>query len=566
MIKWTEFSTYDSEGTPLISRISDVFEKTAEYRSDLQEFLTNLKRKSGMTYILVNAMTSGEHFGPNLNGDFFPEEQLKKYHKTFENGAYAYRHHQNKDPKNSAGKVVFSTYHPDMKRVELVIELEDKKAEDILDRLKRNELPAVSMGTRTPSDKCSVCDHRSKNVGEYCDHLKYQMRHTMSDGRRVFAVNDDRLTFFDISFVRIPADKTASVITKIASTDTITIPSAQVGEDWLKASGIKESALFKDVPALIEGASPDPRNLIYDSTPRIPKEKLDKIAESFPLNQILSSLLVTRIAPKLEDFVRLVLIASRKPSWKELAEKYYRHEHQLVDLGEDPLIPVDVTYTDFNEDLIERLTPLMADHALSKPLIIRRVMIKRADALLPTNENQQLTGSELQSNPNSAFGRLNPTIPLLGLGALWYFFNKKFHNPDMGPLQTFMMAHPAVGAAILGSIGIGANQLIKTSGFRSNLLPATLVGIPVSYLAAGHAENKKQRGEELGLFNEIVNKHPFMTGMVGAVAGAAGVTKFNSSSLVQKTLKKFSSYDRIISGLSPAKFDELYNDAIDNNR
>ena len=113
MVKWSTFATITDDGQPLIRILNGDLEKTASYRPDLQTYINGLEKKADKTYVLVNAMTAGEYFGPNLNGDYFPEAQLNTYHKTFEKYAYAYRHHVNKDPEKSTGRVIFSTYHPD---------------------------------------------------------------------------------------------------------------------------------------------------------------------------------------------------------------------------------------------------------------------------------------------------------------------------------------------------------------------------------------------------------------------------------------------------------------------
>jgi len=130
------------------------FTKTAEYSQVLVDFIKTIKEKADKIYALVNALSAGEFYGSNRNGDYFPEEALKEYHKTFEALGHVYRHHVNKDPEKSMGKVVFSHYNPEMHRVELIIELDKVKAEDIVTRLDKGDLPAVSMGCRVPWDEC----------------------------------------------------------------------------------------------------------------------------------------------------------------------------------------------------------------------------------------------------------------------------------------------------------------------------------------------------------------------------------------------------------------------------
>ena len=190
--------------------------KTADYSEELLEYIKNLRRLDGNSYALVNALSSGEYYGSNKNGDYFPERALKDYHKTFEALGRVYRHHINKDPKKSMGKIVFSHYNPKMRRVELILELDKHKAGDILERLESGRLPSVSMGCKVPFDVCSICNNRAKTRAEYCDHLTKEMGKTYSDGRKVYAVNT-MPKFFDLSVVTIPADRTAGFLSKVAS-------------------------------------------------------------------------------------------------------------------------------------------------------------------------------------------------------------------------------------------------------------------------------------------------------------------------------------------------------------
>lgn len=586
MIKFTTFVSEDSSGKPLVSFLNNSFEKTASYKADVQDFISQLEKKADCTYVLVNAMTSGDYYGPNLNGDYFPDEQLVRFHKTFEKHAYAYRHHKNKDPKESSGKVIYASHNPDMHRVELVVELDNTKAADIIERMKLGEFPAVSMGTRTPSDRCSICGNRAKNIGEYCDHLKYEMRQVKGDGRRVYAINDDRLTFFDISFVRIPADRTAGVIAKVASAEKPAIPSALIGEEWLKHSGLKESALTKEVPATIEGMSEDPYNLIYDSQKAIPKEKLDKLAEEHSLKDILSTFLGLRIMPKPEEFQRLVLISSGR---KALADQVLDKRVLVMDLEEQPEIPIDVTLDGFNHEIAAVLKDDLADLSLTKPLIIKRVLLKRAE--LEEAAQKGVIGSAIQRPEQVTVGEpkgpraslfspgKNPLIPLAGIGALYGGFAKlmnttganyaKFDNLDAMLLKNPYLIPLFVGAVALGTKGINdvlfhrektaaapttatVEQVKKFPGVAK----ALMIGIPASYIYAGHQENKLQKGQPISKLEDTARRHPFLTGLAGI-----GTARYLWPK-VKADLRKLGSLDRIVYGLGPEKFNELYNDVV----
>jgi hypothetical protein len=594
MIKFTTFASMDNEGHPLIRILGKEFEKTAGYRQDVQEFIDGLQKQADTTYILVNAMTSGDFYGPNLNGDYFANDQLEKYHKTFEKNAHFFRHHKNKNVEEAAGKVIYASHNPDMHRVELVIALDNKKSTDILEALNAGELFPVSMGVRTPSDKCSICGNRAKNIHEYCDHLKYEMRRVLPDGRRVMAINDDRLNFFDISKVRIPADRVAGTIAKIAAApgdDEAVTPSAQLGEEIMKESGLKESALTKEVPAAIESFSQDPQNLILESQKKLPIAFIDKIAEQYSLKDILSTFLGLKVMPLPSEFQRLVLVnMNRKP----YADQVLERGAIIMDMEEIPQIPIDVTIDGFNHELAANMLEYLPEIALSKPLIIKRVMIKRADL---EASNHGLVGTMIQKIPGVGTPKgprpsmyaptKNPLLPMAGLGALYaglgVAMNKLHAGAEayehFGEYDKFLLKNPwlvplFVGAVALGTEGVGSlmfsdkNKMQpmaeKTSAKLPDLAKRLAVAVPVSYLAAGAVENKMQQGKPISKFEDIIRKHPFLTaaGAIGAHGWAWPHIKSDIAKLGSKQAEYLGSLDRVVYGLGPEKFEELYNDVV----
>ncbi len=285
MIKVAFFPSVDRHGHhvfPLFTRSDHVFEKVAapNLRPDILRYIEGLRPDRNSQYVLLNAMAAGEYFGSNINGDYFTEECL--IHRpdnwtadpaidralarswpygfpTFYN-ARPFAHHRNKDAGRAFGEVELSSWHPDMKRVELVVRVDRDKCERFggmgaWDKLKAGVFPDVSMGCKVPFDTCSICldwdlyrkaqatfdPKRHKHPGEavlqfhkklvaegkpgirglaitrvdYCEHARKMMNKILPDGRKVFVYNDYP-RFFDISFVFIGADKTAKVMVKIA--------------------------------------------------------------------------------------------------------------------------------------------------------------------------------------------------------------------------------------------------------------------------------------------------------------------------------------------------------------
>lgn len=181
----------------------------------------------GKTYILVLAMGASEFYGPNRNGDAFRESELKKTYKTFETDAHVYKSHVNKDPLKSYGKVLKAFYNDQMHRVELVLEIDNHKAPDIVDKVNSGDTVAVSMGCKIKFDVCSICGNEAPTRAQYCSHLRNELNKIYPDGRIVCADNPNP-KFFDISIVWRPADKTGYMLKKVASSST---PGA--GSAWL---------------------------------------------------------------------------------------------------------------------------------------------------------------------------------------------------------------------------------------------------------------------------------------------------------------------------------------------
>ena len=194
----------------------DFLKKEASVES--VSYFNNLKPKKDHLYFLVVAMTAGENWGANRNGDYFKESDLKKYYPIFKNSG-VFWNHDNKDPDRSIGKVLEAFYNDNMHRIEIVIEVPTEKGRYLGDYIREGKPISVSMGLNTPSESCSICGHVTKGSYENrCEHLKFMMNTTLHDGRKVYAISGTPLKLFDISFVFRPADKTAyAMLTKSAS-------------------------------------------------------------------------------------------------------------------------------------------------------------------------------------------------------------------------------------------------------------------------------------------------------------------------------------------------------------
>lgn len=170
-------------------------------------------------YIKVRAVSAGEYYGPNNNGDYFPEEELKKSYKTFLTNAKVFKNHQNKKVEDAIGDVVEAIWNDEMKYVELLIRVNKEVASSICKNLEAGVITDVSMGCRVKYSICSICGNKARKPSEFCDHVskaKGLRNKIMPDGRRAYEINIGP-SFHDISIVLKGAAPTEKVLEKIAS-------------------------------------------------------------------------------------------------------------------------------------------------------------------------------------------------------------------------------------------------------------------------------------------------------------------------------------------------------------
>lgn len=203
--------------------------------SPAYEYIRHVEPCPGRTIVLVIGLGSYEFYGLNRNGDGFNEQPYKpgcsngpgrdawvmedeciQHHfKSYENG-HVFRHHVNKDPKRSVGRILKAFWNPFMHRVEILEDIDNNKAPDLVEQITDGEFPAKSMGCRIKFDVCTECGNRAPTRKQYCDHLKWQMNFLdPKTGVRYGALNPSP-RFFDSSWVLRPADRTGYMLKKVA--------------------------------------------------------------------------------------------------------------------------------------------------------------------------------------------------------------------------------------------------------------------------------------------------------------------------------------------------------------
>ncbi len=183
-------------------------------------------------YLILRAVSAGEYYDDNKNGDYFPENELKRNHTTFLK-AHVFKNHENKDVKGSLGDVLRSTWDDRMKQVELLIRVDRRIAPQITRGIEKGYITDVSMGCRVDYSICSICGNKAKTQKQYCDHIKYMRRQILDSGKKVYEININPI-FHDISIVLNGAEKVAKI-------EGIYIPEAKTQ----KKAGLQEEMLEK---------------------------------------------------------------------------------------------------------------------------------------------------------------------------------------------------------------------------------------------------------------------------------------------------------------------------------
>jgi len=536
MIKHTKFALVDPMSEEvLISKIdTNSLEKSAGVEvlnTELITFLKKLDPVKGKSYLLTNAMGASDYFSSNLNADWFSEKILQDYHKTFELYGHQYRHHVNKDPKIAEGKVVFSYYNQEMHRVELIVEVDNDKVQDILSRLEEGKTVATSMACKVSHDICSICGNKSKKREDYCIHLKHFKNkiHTPTSpipgatfyGQKAYAINPDP-RFFDISFVTIPADSTSSVLMKVAES---------LG---------KESTIIKEVVEplnLIEKINPE---LVRKSHKCLPKKTLMKLAK-YDTDDVMASMIDMNMFPTFSDYVFMKLASSGE---SDVADKIYGR-NLVIDI--DTITSDDSVITKYAHSKADgNIMDILSEHGeeigIGEPLVMARIS---------DTDFTKIAGEE----------HVNSMPFFVGAGGGYYGYNKlldtlrknkvvqsvaqtKIPPAAKRRAATVLMNNPLMFATGLIGAGLVTNELqrklvkqsslkdtskwskyikdvMRKGDFKSGpgqFLAATAVVAPLSFLYSSKNRKDMLEGKEVSYIGEQFAKNPTSSAAL-AVAG-----------------------------------------------
>lgn len=390
----------------------------------ISEFTAKIKPTPGKMYLHINAMGAGEYYGSNKNADYFPESNLLQYYKTFETSpAHVFRHHINKDPAKSIGRVIFSIYNERMHRVELIAEVDKSLGADVESRILQGDFPSTSMACKTPYDICSICGNKAHTRQEYCTHLRNDLGKVLPDGRKVMALNVGPLKFFDISIVIKPADVTSSILQKVAYVEP-TAGSAELAEieNVGESLSIKQASLKKlsELIKEIEGGYVDKTNTSLDgilSTTHDPSLSTLKLFKHVPLDTILSSLAALGMSPSLEYLAELIASKYLEGDWTGIG-KFAKDYLHLVDLN------AHVPNLHFNPDaqpdarVMQLLAPDLDRSSLYPEYVEKRASQIGQASFNPFSYEPPVVDQKQEVVETDAFKKSGPILLMVGAAAL----------------------------------------------------------------------------------------------------------------------------------------------------
>ena len=189
--------------------------------SALQREFEDYDLQPGHTLIHLTPVVASELYSCNVNGDGFTKNACRNFHDTFL-AAHKFLEHDNQDPQKGTGRPVKTAYNEKLARIELLVDIENAKNEQLLQKLASGKPADWSMACKIDWDECNYpgCGNRATSPkgpcdqpadvpsAGYCKHAKNMLGALLDDGHRVF-VDNPHPHFFDISEVKTPAEVVA---------------------------------------------------------------------------------------------------------------------------------------------------------------------------------------------------------------------------------------------------------------------------------------------------------------------------------------------------------------------
>jgi hypothetical protein len=170
----------------------------------------------------IIAVGAYEGTGLNRNGDGFMEKDCESNCHYFKDSDRAvHRHHKNKPADPKFGNIKAAAYNKPMKRVELIVGLDRDKCADILDEQEKTGNTNWSMASKQAYDLCTWCGHKAQTDNDRCEHIPTKIGELNKIGQ-VCGMMNPNPRWFEISYVRRPADRIGMSLGKMAADSALT--------------------------------------------------------------------------------------------------------------------------------------------------------------------------------------------------------------------------------------------------------------------------------------------------------------------------------------------------------
>ena len=375
MIKSNTSTEFEDGSVHILSvSTSKTLEKVAAC-SEITNFLLTLRPIPGRSYLHINMLGASDIYSATRNGDYFSSDTLKKYHHTFQTTpAKFFKGHRNTSTSPHFGVCVFATYNESMHRIELIIEADEATSKEIDEQISKGFYPKTSMACKLPYDVCSICGNKARTREQYCVHLSTMMNKIFPDGRKVVAINDTDIKWFDCSLVFRPADITSSVLQKVADDSNIAhLGSAERAElegyTEKKASIKKWSELIKEIS--------DSGQVLSDVTGILSKVKdlpltLISVLRNYDLNQVLTAMAVLGITPSIKFLSELIASIHLGEGYEGIGELVEEYVKNVNPESMAPVVPIESPLEPINPILLSLLLPYYEGSSLLSPAIEKR--------------------------------------------------------------------------------------------------------------------------------------------------------------------------------------------------
>ena len=224
MIKFNSTADWNFDVAPLhiVNEVADLKKVAADLKDELK-----VEKTANQTDVHVIALGAYEGIGQNRNGDLFKEAECLRHYQTFlksgkkdKSGKYdgraLNRHHKNKPEDPKYGNIKAAAYNKNMRRIELIVGLDNDKCAEEIQTLAKGGQINVSMAAKVASDVCTWCGHEAKDERGRCEHIPGKIGELNKRGE-MCGMDNVSPRWFELSIVGRPADRIGMSL-KLAST------------------------------------------------------------------------------------------------------------------------------------------------------------------------------------------------------------------------------------------------------------------------------------------------------------------------------------------------------------